>query len=134
MDEETAKADRNSFRCPSRKYEPQSGSFERSHYAFNGVNGIFEGAPLGLAGVRLPAIQKPSRTVLIVEGAAAAPFSNHPFQGVNPVPDAKCWLFFVDGHTAFLPIYSPGGGAWTIMADPPASYGYQWSPGPGSEL
>lgn len=135
MKEETAKADRNTFRCPSRKYEPPLGGFERSHYLFNGGNGLFgKDIPLGLAGVRLPAIQKPSRTVLVLEGSASLPICNHPFRGMTPVPEAKSWLFFVDGHTAYLPIQFLGGSKWTVFADPPASYGYQWSPGPGPEL
>ncbi len=134
LSEEQAMEDRNTFRCPSRKYEPLSGSFECSHYAFNGVNeiGVPGMEPKGIAGVRLPSIDTPSRTVLIAEGAVASPFSNHPFVGMTPVPDAKCWLFFVDGHTAFLPIHSLGGG-WTIMANPPASYGYKWTAGPGPD-
>ncbi len=134
MTEETARADQNTFRCPSRKYEPPLGGFERSHYVFNGGNGLFGSAPLGVAGVRLPAIQNPSRTVLVLEGSATLPISNHPFKGMTPVPDAKSWLFFVDGHAAFVPIHALGGGKWTFFADPPASYGYQWSPGPGPEF
>jgi prepilin-type N-terminal cleavage/methylation domain-containing protein len=125
---EKAQADRNLFRCPSRAYLPTSGTLERPQYAFNGV---FP-APRGLAGVRLHAIERPSRTVLMAEGAIANPFSNHPFRGMKVVPDAKCWIFFVDGSTAYLPIYSPGGGL-TFLSDPPASYDYQWSPGPGPE-
>jgi prepilin-type N-terminal cleavage/methylation domain-containing protein len=128
LTKEQAQADRNLFRCPSRPNLPTSGTFERPQYAFNGV---FP-APQGLARVRLHAIEKPSRTVLMAEGAVAHPFSNHPFRGMKVVPDAKCWIFFVDGHTAYLPIYSPGGGM-TLASDPPASYGYQWSPGTGPE-
>lgn len=132
---ETAGTDRNTFRCPSRKYEPLSGSFQRSHYAFNGANEM--GGPVqwpkGLAGIRLHAINDPSRTVLIAEAAVATPFSNHPYKGMIRKPESKCWLFFVDGHTAFLPIHDPGD-ASTLMTDPPASYGYKWSadPVPGS--
>ena len=58
--------------------------------------------------MRLHAIEKPSRTVLMAEGAAIYPFSNHPFRGMKVVPDAKCWIFFVDGHTAYLPIFFSG--------------------------
>ena len=135
LSREKAVTDRNTFRCPSRKYEPLSGSFQRSHYAFNGANEM--GGPLqwpkGLAGLRLHAIHEPSRTVLIAEAAVATPFSNHPFKGMTRKPDSKSWLFFVDGHTAFLPIHDPGGPS-TLMKDPPASYGYKWSadPVPGS--
>jgi prepilin-type N-terminal cleavage/methylation domain-containing protein len=128
LTKEKAQADRNLFRCPSRAYLPTSGSFERPQYAFNGV---FP-SPMGLSGVRLHAIEKPSRTVLMAEGAVAYPFSNHPFREMAVVPDAKCWIFFVDGHTAYLPIYSPGGGS-TFLSDPPAFYGYQWTPGPGPD-
>ena len=129
LTKEKALEDRNLFRCPSRRFEPPSGGFERSHYAFNG---LFP-SPMGLAGVRLHAIERPARTVLVAEGSAAYPFSNHPFKGMITVPDAKCWIFFADGHAAYLPIYSPGGGGMTVLSDPPASYGYQWTPGPGPD-
>jgi hypothetical protein len=132
---EKAVDERKAFCCPSRKYEPMSGSFQRPHYAFNGANEM--GGPVqwpkGLAGLRLPAIHDPSRTVLIAEAAVATPFSNHPFKGMTREADSKAWLFFVDGHTAFVPIHDPGG-ASTLMKDPPASYGYKWSADPMSEL
>jgi hypothetical protein len=66
---------------------------------------------------------------IVAEAAVATPFSNHPFKGMTRRPDSKGWLFFVDGHSAFLPIHDPGG-ASTLMTDPPASYGYKWSPDP----
>ena len=132
---ETALNEQTVFRCPSREYEPLSGSFSRPHYTFNGANEM--GGPLqwpkGLAGLRLTAIHEPSRTVLAAEAAAATPFSNHPYKGMTRTPDSKSYLFFVDGHIAFLPIHDFGGVS-TLMKDPPATYGYKWSaesvPGP----
>ena len=127
--EEAARQSRDLFRCPGRA-NATNGSYDFPHYVFNGANHV---SPLylGLAGARSHWIQNPSRTVLMGETSAATPFSNHPFRGVQRQPDARCWLFFVDGHTAFLPIHSPGTNM-TAVADPPASYGYQWSPGPSA--
>ena len=127
LNEEQARRSRDIFRCPSRVMAT-NGTFEFPHYFFNGANHI---SPmyLGLAGVRSDSILSPAQTVLMGEAAAATPFSNHPFRGPRREPDARCWLFFVDGHTAFLPIHSPGTNL-TVVADPPASYGYRWSPCP----
>jgi prepilin-type N-terminal cleavage/methylation domain-containing protein len=125
LTEEAAKQQRALFCCPSRT-DASTGTFQSPHYVFSGANNA---APLlcGLSGTRLSAIKKPARTVLMAEAGASVPFSNHPFEGTAAIPDAKCWLFFVDGHSCFLPIYSSGG-ANTLTRDPPASYGYQWSP------
>ncbi|MEY3479862.1 MAG: hypothetical protein RIQ71_637 [Verrucomicrobiota bacterium] len=123
--EEQARQQRALFCCPSRT-TATNGSFLSPHYVFSGANNIAP-ALRGLAGVRLPAINKPSRTVLMAEAGASVPFSNHPFRSTTAVSDAKCWLFFVDGHSAFLPVYSYGGPN-TLAKDPPESYGYQWSP------
>lgn len=126
LTEEQARQSHDLFRCPSRT-EATNGTFHYPHYTFNGANHI---SPryLGLAGVRSHWIQSPSRTVLMGEASVAVPFSNHPFRGLRREPDARCWIFFVDGHTAFPRIHSPGTNL-TVAADPPASYGYQWSPG-----
>ena len=125
LSEEQAQQSRSLFCCPSRA-DATNGYFHSPHYVFSGANNIAP-ALCGLAGVRLPAIKKPARTVLMAEAGASVPFSNHPFTGTTAKPDAKCWLFFVDGHSEFLPIYSFGG-ANTLAKDPPESYGYQWSP------
>lgn len=128
LTEDQAKQRREFFCCPP-PTAATNGTYESSHYLFSAANNIAP-AYLGLAGVRSDSILKPTRTVLAGEGAAAIPFSNHPFRGKQVQPDAKCWLFFVDGHAAFLPIHSPGKGL-TAVKDPPSSYGYQWSPGRG---
>lgn len=126
LTEERAKQSRELFCCPARS-GATNGTFESPHYLFSAGNNI-AAAYLGVAGLRSTSIKNPTLTVLAAEGAAAAPFSNHPFRGTQVQPDAKCWLFFVDGHAAFLKIYSPGAGL-TVTKDPPACYGYQWSPG-----
>ena len=125
LTEEQARQQRPLFCCPSRT-GATNGDLQSPHYVFSGANNI---SPTlrGLSGVRLPAIKRPARTVLMTEAGASVPFSNHPFTGTAAVPDAKCWVFFVDGHSGFLPIHSFGG-ANTLAKDPPASYGYQWSP------
>ena len=125
LTEEQARQNRALFCCPSRT-AATNGTFQSPHYVFSGANNASP-ALLGLSGVRLPAIKKPARTVLMAEAGASVPFSNHPFEGTTAVRDAKCWLFFVDGHSAFLPVYSYGGPN-TLAKDPPESYGYQWSP------
>ena len=125
LTEEQARQQRPLFCCPSRT-GATNGDFQSPHYVFSGANNIAP-ALRGLSGVRLPAIKRPARTVLMAEAGASVPFSNHPFTGTAAVPDAKCWLYFVDGHSGFLPIHSYGG-ANTLAKDPPASYGYQWSP------
>lgn len=127
MNEEQARRSREHFRCPSRM-AATNGTFDYPHYVFNGANHISP-SYLGLAGVRSHRVRNPARTVLVGEASAATPFSNHPFRGVQRQPDARCWLYFVDGHSAFLPIHSPGTNL-TVTADPPASYGYQWSANP----
>jgi hypothetical protein len=125
LTEEQARQQRPLFCCPSRT-GATNGDFQSPHYVFSGANNIAP-ALRGLSGVRLPAIKRPARTVLMTEAGASVPFSNHPFTGTVAVPDAKCWVYFVDGHSGFLPIHSFGG-ANTLAKDPPASYGYQWSP------
>ena len=125
LTEEQARQRRPLFCCPSRT-AATNGDLQSPHYVFSGANNI---SPTlrGLSGVRLPAVKRPARTVLMAEAGASVPFSNHPFTGTVAVPDAKCWVFFVDGHSGFLPIHSFGG-ANTLAKDPPASCGYQWSP------
>lgn len=125
LTEEQARQQRTLFCCPSRT-DATNGNFQSPHYVFSGANNI---APVlrGLSGVRLPAIKRPARTVLMAEAGASVPFSNHPFTDTTAKPEAKCWLFFVDGHSEFLPIHCFGG-ANTLAKDPPESYGYQWSP------
>jgi prepilin-type N-terminal cleavage/methylation domain-containing protein len=125
LTEDQARQRRDFFCCPSRTAST-NGTFDQPHYLFSGANNISAKYP-GLSGVRSSSIKKTSLTVLAGEAAATKPFSNHPFRGAELQPDARCWLFFVDGHVEFLRIYSPGPGL-TLAEDPPESYGYQWSP------
>jgi prepilin-type N-terminal cleavage/methylation domain-containing protein len=102
-------------------------------YAFNGGNRSAPGrAPFpGIAGRSLTSIKTPSRTLLILEAAAMAPFSWHQPQKANGnyrFPDSMNMVSYVDGHASCLKIYWDSNGhgeAWHY--DPPAKYDYQWS-------
>jgi len=119
-----ASSDPSLFRCPVK----QTGTLSRPDYLFNGANQLNPSFP-GLAGISVAQLNKPSSTLLIVEICAAVPYSLHaPSQnGTNATSGAKSVVCFADGHTDFLPIYWDGAGAPSFHADPPASYGYQWS-------
>ena len=111
-----------------------------SSYAFNGgnnsVTSLKPGAITrpGLTGVKLSAVKHPSRTALVVEGSAPAPWSWH-----EPSPrvlfnDAKNMVSFLDGHVSYLKIYrdeNPDTNGpsrfYSCFYDPPADYDYQWS-------
>ncbi len=113
-------------------------------YAFNGGNRDWparQSAP-GIAGKSLASIKAPSRTLLILEAAAMAPFSWHKPQrarqsegshanGNYRFPDSMNMVSYVDGHVSYIKIYwdtntKPfDGEAWQY--DPPAGYDYQWS-------
>ena len=85
----------------------------------------------GIAGRRLETIRNPTRTVLVAEVPAFAPYSWH--QPKRPLSknnatfnDAKNAVCFVDGHVRYLSIYFNGKKiAWDY--EPPAGYDYQWS-------
>lgn len=66
----------------------------------------------------------------MIEICGAVPYSLHaPAQtGTNAASGTKSVSSFADGHTDFLPIHWDGSGLPAFHADPPASYGYQWSP------
>lgn len=85
----------------------------------------------GIAGRRMESIAHPSRTVLIAEIPAFAPYSWHsprrPFSKENSkFNNSKNVLSFVDGHAAFVKMYYDGKKvAWDY--NPPEGYEYQWS-------
>jgi prepilin-type N-terminal cleavage/methylation domain-containing protein len=85
----------------------------------------------GIAGLKLDSIPHPTRTVLIAEMPAFAPYSWHepkrPFSSDNAnFKDARDMVSFVDGHVSYLKMFYDGTKtAWAY--NPPASYNYQWS-------
>ena len=120
-----AAANPDPFRCPVK----MTGTISRPDYLFCGANQL-NPSFLGLAGARLSLLIRSSLTLLIVESCAVVPYSLHSptKSGTNACSGAKSVVSFADGHTDFLPIYWDGAGAPTFHADPPAGYGYQWSP------
>ena len=119
-----ATANPGPFRCPVKL----TGTFTRPDYLFCGANQLNPAFP-GLAGVRLSSLSRPSITLLLVESCAVVPYSLHTpgQQGTNAFSEAKSVVCFADGHTDFLPMYWDGSVAPSFHANPPASYGYQWS-------
>ena len=111
-----------------------------SSYMFNGGDNVtrkfekFEVTLPGLSGVKLSSIKHPSRTVLVAEYSASAPWSWHEPSSHMMFNDAKNVVSFVDGHVSYIKIYwnsTPYAGGTLSLAvqyDPPASYDYQWSP------
>jgi prepilin-type N-terminal cleavage/methylation domain-containing protein len=85
----------------------------------------------GIAGMRMESIAHPSRTVLIAEIPAFAPYSWH--QPKKPLTeknsqfnDSRNIVSFVDGHAAYIKMYYNGQKlAWDY--NPPANYEYQWT-------
>ena len=113
--------------------------FDFSSYAFNGGDNKTRRSkagpwtPRGLTGQRLGSIEHPSRTVLVAEASALAPWSWHRPSSHLIFPDARNMVSFVDGHVGYIKIYwdstpLPGGGlSFALAYDPPAGYDYQWS-------
>jgi prepilin-type N-terminal cleavage/methylation domain-containing protein/prepilin-type processing-associated H-X9-DG protein len=140
------------FSCPSDEfyYELSNGALtsrslhqqpdcDFSSYAFNGGSMTTSGTNTpGLAGRKLSSIKNPSRTVLVAEWPAYAPWSWHqprrPIAGnlnVALVNDAKNMVSFADGHVSYIKIYfttnTPKGSELALFYDPPAGYDYKWS-------
>lgn len=106
--------------CHQKKYNYTS-------YVFNGVD--LPGVP-NIAGRTLASINRPSRTLLVMEWTAHAPLSWHdsrtrsantPFYN-----DAQSVLGFVDGHAAYTKIFYDGINA-AYTRDPAPGYDYQYS-------
>jgi prepilin-type N-terminal cleavage/methylation domain-containing protein len=85
----------------------------------------------GIAGMRMESIAHPSRTVLIAEIPAFAPYSWHnpkkPLTEKNSkFNDSRNIVSFVDGHASYIKMYYNGQKlAWDY--NPPAGYEYQWT-------
>jgi prepilin-type N-terminal cleavage/methylation domain-containing protein len=109
-----------------------------SSYSFNGGDGRIEavgtnGATIkrpGLGNIKLSAVKHPSRTVLVAEASAFAPWSWHEPSERVWFNDARNVVSYVDGHLSFIKIYleevSHRKGL-AIFYDLPANYEYQWS-------
>lgn len=101
--------------------------FDYSSYVFNGVT-LF-GTP-NIAGWKLPAVNQPKRTLLVMEWAAHAPLSWHRSKtGKANAPfyrDAECVVAFADGHADFIRIYYDGYNA-AYTRDPIPGYDYKYS-------
>src|SRR6266540_362380 len=103
------------FACPDdRGYtDPQpfcrSPRFDYGSYVFNGVT-LF-GTP-NIAGWKLPALNQPRRTLLVLEWPAHAPLSWHRSKtGKANAPfycDARNVVAFADGHVSLTKIYYDG--------------------------
>jgi prepilin-type N-terminal cleavage/methylation domain-containing protein/prepilin-type processing-associated H-X9-DG protein len=86
---------------------------------------------VGIAGQKLDAIAHPSRTILIAETPAFAPYSWH--QPKRPLSmdnsrfnNSRNMVGFVDGHVDYIKMYWDGKMP-AASYDPPARYGYQWN-------
>jgi prepilin-type N-terminal cleavage/methylation domain-containing protein len=110
-----------------------------SSYSFNGGDGRTEVVGtngvtmtitrLGLANVKLSAVKHPSRTVLVAEASAFAPWSWHAPSSRLLFNDAKNLVSYVDGHLSYIKIYLHPGPrkGLALFYNPPASYDYQWT-------
>jgi prepilin-type N-terminal cleavage/methylation domain-containing protein len=113
--------------------------FDYSSYAFNGGDNATRTSAAGqwkapgLTGVKLSSVKHPSRTVLVAEASALAPWSWHEPSSRLLFTDARNIVSFVDGRVTYIKIYwdnspLPGGGwSFSLAYDPPARYDYQWS-------
>jgi prepilin-type N-terminal cleavage/methylation domain-containing protein len=121
-----------------------------SSYSFNGgdnqtrqfgTTNRFSVTFPGLTGLKLASVRHPTRTVLVCETSALAPWSWHNPQWPDlrhgaalTYNDAQNITSFVDGHIDYIKIYwnsafrYPGGGL-SLSSDynPPGGYDYQWS-------
>jgi prepilin-type N-terminal cleavage/methylation domain-containing protein len=123
-----------------------------SSYEFNGANTTDpkiisqfypESKSLpGISGRKLSSIVHPTRTILVAEGTAFAPYSWHEPKPAAKAPDgsflpffndARNVISFVDGHVSYSKIYynsntnSLGFYSFAFFYNPPAGYDYQWS-------
>jgi hypothetical protein len=83
-----------------------------------------------IAGLKLPAVKRPQKTLLVMEWTAHAPLSwHHSKTGRNNSPfycDAESVVGFVDGHVKLSKIYYDGYNA-AYTRDPIDGYEYQYS-------
>lgn len=121
------------FACPEdRGYSDPfpfhvSSRFDFSSYVYNGVT--LPGMP-NIAGLKLPVLKHPSKTLLVMEWTAHAPLSWHRSKtGRKNSPfycDAQSVVGFADGHVNFSKIYYDGYNA-AYTRDPIDGYDYQYS-------
>lgn len=101
--------------------------FDYGSYNFNGVTLL--GTP-NIAGWKLPAINQPQRTLMVMEWTAHAPLSWHRSKtGRANGPfycDAESVSAFVDGHVSLIPFYYDGYNA-AYTRDPIPGYSYKYS-------
>jgi prepilin-type N-terminal cleavage/methylation domain-containing protein len=146
------------FACPADKFFPSYVSvtntgwyyvrhslhddpvLDYSSYAFNGGDNATRTYGLtnhytmpGLTGVKFSSVKHPTRTILVAEASAFAPWSWHEPSSSLVFNNAKNMASFVDGHVSYIRIYwdstpLPGGGQSLALGyNPPAGYDYQWS-------
>jgi prepilin-type processing-associated H-X9-DG protein len=121
------------FACPvDRGYSDphpfsMSARFDYGSYVFNGV--ALLGTP-NIAGWKLPTVNQPARTLLVMEWAAHAPLSWHRSKtGKANAPfycDAQSVVAFADGHVKLTKIYYDGYNA-AYTRDPIPGYEYKYS-------
>jgi type II secretory pathway pseudopilin PulG len=116
--------------------------FDYSSYLFNGGDNSTRKLNTnsftfpGLSGVRLSAVKHPSRTVLVMEFSAIAPWSWHEpsvhglaAQDGTLYNDSRNVVSFVDGHVNYIKMYwNTAGRGLSGNYNPPTGYDYQWSP------
>lgn len=114
-------------------------NFVYTSYAYNAGYTIIPGANNsaattnfhGIAAMKLDSLAHPSRTVLLAEFPALAPYSWHDpkrsyLSDASRFNNAQDMLGFVDGHVVYTKMYYDGKKpAWDY--NPPVRYDYQWS-------
>jgi prepilin-type N-terminal cleavage/methylation domain-containing protein len=86
----------------------------------------------GVAGMKLPAIRNPAKTLLVLEFAAFLPYSWHQFEGRSHYNNSQNMVSFIDGHVSYIKMYWDTNNAVTGHQeawhyDPPSGYEYKWS-------
>jgi type II secretory pathway pseudopilin PulG len=136
-----ASPDDKVFVCPADKFSVEwsiNGPFRAgplyentltnfTSYLFNGGNTRTNPPLPGIAGSRLPSLQNPVKTVLVVEGAAFEGFSWHKPQKELAFRDALNEIDYVDGHVDFVKIFWNGSYRTPCFYDPPEGYAYKWN-------
>lgn len=123
-----------------RKSLHDESNFDYSSYTFNGGDNVareFGGTNAtvpGLTGVKLSSVKHPDRTILLAETSAFFPYSWHdPSTHGDADPsglmynDSRNVVSFVDGHVSYIKMYFRSR-VGPFLPNPPANYGYQWSP------
>ena len=120
--------------------------FDYSSYVFNGGDNITRTLRagtrtasftlLGLGNVKMSAVRRPSRTIMVAEFPALIPYSwhdpsSHGAAGLigTQFNDSKDVVGFVDGHVSYVKMflkYHDRG--FAFLYNPPATYDYQWTP------